>query len=119
MGCFLRSTGVATRRRPWLATALTLCVTVVGVFVVVSPGPAAEAQGPASPVVSAFDVGIAHPDGIVTGPDGALWFTNYGPGPGAGTGDNSIGRISTGGEVTGYTGPGINQPAHRRDQVDR
>ena len=33
------------------------------------------------------------------GSDGALWFTN--------SGNNSIGRITTGGVVTNYTDPGI------------
>ena len=42
------------------------------------------------------------------GPDGALWFTNYG--------NNSIGRITTAGAVTNYTGTGIDAPGgdHRR-----
>jgi virginiamycin B lyase len=40
--------------------------------------------------------------GITTGPDGALWFTD--------PGNNSIGRITTSGTVTSYTGPGISQP---------
>ena len=39
------------------------------------------------------------PAGIAAGPDGALWFTN--------TGNNSIGRITTSGVVTNYTGTGI------------
>ena len=39
------------------------------------------------------------PTSITTGPDGALWFTNYG--------NNSIGRITTEGVVTNYTGTGI------------
>ncbi len=52
--------------------------------------------------------GIGEPAGITAGPDGALWFTNEG--------DNSIGRITTAGQVTNYTGTGIGQPArdHRR-----
>ena len=41
--------------------------------------------------------GIASPQGITTGPDGALWFTNY-------TG-NSAGRITTTGTVTNYPDP--------------
>ena len=46
--------------------------------------------------------GIDEPAGITAGPDGALWFTN---------GDNnSIGRISTTGVVTNYTGTGIDSP---------
>jgi virginiamycin B lyase len=36
------------------------------------------------------------------GPDGALWFTN--------TGNNSIGRITTSGAVSNYTGIGIANP---------
>ena len=46
--------------------------------------------------------GIYLPEGIAAGPDGALWFTNYG--------SNSIGRITTTGTVTSYTGPGISTP---------
>ena len=42
------------------------------------------------------------PDDITTGPDGALWFTN--------AGNNSIGRITTAGVVTNYTGTGIDEP---------
>ena len=38
----------------------------------------------------------------MTGPDGALWFTN--------SGNNSIGRIRTTGAVTFYTGSGISGP---------
>ena len=44
--------------------------------------------------------------GIAAGPDGALWFTNYG--------NNSIGRITTTGVVTNYTGPGIGEPERDR-----
>ena len=42
------------------------------------------------------------PGGITAGPDGALWFTN--------DGNNSIGRITTAGVVTNYTGTGIERP---------
>ncbi len=45
---------------------------------------------------------ISSPTDIATGPDGNLWFTNGG--------SNSIGRITTGGVVTDYTGTGINDP---------
>ena len=46
---------------------------------------------------------IGTPFGIVTGPDGALWFTNE---------DNdTIGRIAVvGGTVTSYAGDGIREP---------
>ncbi len=45
---------------------------------------------------------ISGPHGIVAGPDKALWFTNYL--------DDSIGRITTAGQVTTYTGTGIRGP---------
>ena len=42
------------------------------------------------------------PEGITTGPDGALWFTN--------TGNSSIGRITTSGVVTNYTSGSVTDP---------
>jgi virginiamycin B lyase len=45
--------------------------------------------------------------GIALGSDGALWFTNSGSGFSCG---NSIGRITTVGTVTSYTGTGIYGP---------
>jgi streptogramin lyase len=47
--------------------------------------------------------GIDVPAGITSGPDGALWFVN--------NGNDSIGRITTGGVVTNYTDPSIDSPA--------
>lgn len=44
----------------------------------------------------------AEPTDIITGPDGALWFTNEG--------SNSIGRITTAGAVIIYTSLDINGP---------
>jgi hypothetical protein len=46
--------------------------------------------------------GMDEPFGITAGPDGALWFTNYG--------NNSIGRITTTGVVHLYAGAGIDDP---------
>ena len=46
--------------------------------------------------------GISSPNGITSGPDGALWFTN--------AGNNSIGRITISGTVTDYTGAGVDAP---------
>jgi streptogramin lyase len=46
--------------------------------------------------------GISSPAAITAGPDGALWFTNFG--------NNSIGRISTSGVVTNYTDASILNP---------
>ncbi len=39
------------------------------------------------------------PQGITSGPDGALWFTN--------SGSNSIGRITTSGAVSNYSDPSV------------
>ena len=55
--------------------------------------------------------GINEPDSITTGPDGALWFTNYG--------GNSIGRVTTSGRVTNYTGTGIDGPVGITTGPDR
>ena len=48
------------------------------------------------------DPTIDEPKDIVSGPDGALWFTNEG--------NTSIGRITTAGVVTNYPEPIINAP---------
>jgi virginiamycin B lyase len=45
------------------------------------------------------DPSISLPEGITTGPDGAMWFTN--------NGNNSIGRITTSGLVTNYADPSV------------
>ena len=49
------------------------------------------------------DPSIDQPAGITTGPDGALWYTNEG--------NNLIGRITTSGVVTNYTGTGVSTPS--------
>src|SRR4051812_44561153 len=45
---------------------------------------------------------VSHPDGIVAGPDGALWFTE--------ASDNRIGRIATNGTVQFFSDATISQP---------
>jgi virginiamycin B lyase len=53
-----------------------------------------------SGVLTTFsDPSISLPQGITTGPDGALWFTN--------SGSNSIGRITTSGAVSNYSDPSV------------
>jgi virginiamycin B lyase len=47
---------------------------------------------------------IVKPIGIVAGPDGALWFTNF-------TTNGSIGRITTSGTVTTYTRKAVIGPS--------
>jgi virginiamycin B lyase len=46
--------------------------------------------------------GVSHPQSIVAGPDGSLWFTN--------SVGNSIGKITTSGKITTYTAPGVTDP---------
>ena len=46
--------------------------------------------------------GISDPVGITTGPDGALWFTNFR--------SHTIGKVTTGGDVTLYHGKDISRP---------
>ena len=46
------------------------------------------------------DPSISLPEGITTGPDGAIWFTN--------AGSNTIGRITTAGAVSNYPDPSVN-----------
>jgi streptogramin lyase len=53
------------------------------------------------------DLGAGAPFGIASGPDGALWFSfAAGPGPWF-DGGSSIGRITTAGVVSSFTGTGI------------
>ena len=54
-------------------------------------GASAASAGSGSPVSIFTGTGIDNPEQIVTGPDGALWFTNE---------NNSIRRITTAGVVT-------------------
>ena len=67
---------------------------------------AAHFAAATTPQVTAFvsegPNGINAPGGITRGPDGALWFTN--------AGNNTIGRITTAGVVTTFTGAGISDP---------
>ena len=61
----------------------------------------AEASGPGHVTIYA---GLDHPDGITTGPDGGIWFTNNGPF------GYTIGMITTRGKAAVYAGPGIDAP---------
>jgi streptogramin lyase len=72
------------------ATVLVAAVTPA----VVASAPAASADGTAGVFTNYPGTGIASPAGITTGPDGALWFVNQG--------NESIGRISTTGEVSNF-----------------
>jgi virginiamycin B lyase len=59
------------------------------------------------PGASARTAAIVVPTYITDGPDGALWFTDLGNS----TDRGSIGRITTSGKVTIFSGGGINEPA--------
>ena len=65
-------------------------------------------QGEGAPSAGAISrfagPGISDPTGIVTGPDGNLWFTN--------AGNNSIGRITPAGVVTNFADASILSPLH-------
>jgi virginiamycin B lyase len=58
-----------------------------------------------SHITNYADPTIDDPMRIAAGPDGALWFTNFGQGVGG-----SIGRITTSGAVTNYADASINRP---------
>lgn len=59
--------------------------------------------GAAAPVVTTYtNPSISGPQGITTGSDGAVWFTNED--------SDSIGRVTTAGTVTNYTDSTISSP---------
>lgn len=79
---------------------LTSALTTVG------PVPSVHAEPVGT--VTAFPTGTEHPQGLAAGPDGNLWFTNasfLSPTP-----DNSIGRMTPTGEVSLFSGVGIDDP---------
>lgn len=85
----------ANRRGPVFGVVLVSLILLgsqaVGAAAVVPHAPEAAGQ------VTIFTKSIDHPEGIVAGPDGALWFTN----------STSIGRITTAGKISTYKGSGI------------
>ncbi len=86
-------------RRP---SIVSLAVLAVSASVLVPLALPAAASAQAGVVSNYTGPGISDPQAIIAGPDGALWFTNYG--------NNSIGRITTAGVVSNYTGVGISEP---------
>jgi virginiamycin B lyase len=64
-------------------------------------GAALAAARTAGPVFKLF-AGTNLPNQLVTGPDGAVWFTNVG--------SDSIGRVTASGGFRTFTGPGIDSP---------
>ncbi len=87
------------------STALAALVAVVLMAAGAAAQPLAEAStGAAGPRVEVTSFGnvVSSPAGITAGPDGALWFTNFG--------GDSIGRITTTGTVTAYRHTSIDFP---------
>ena len=88
-----------------VASALVLLtLPVVTLSSAVGPAAASQTATPAASTAGNVTVyrGLSNPAQIATGPDGAMWFTNQG--------NNSIGRITTAGAVSNYSGPGIARP---------
>jgi virginiamycin B lyase len=89
-----------TRGTIFVVTAVAAGVLVPAV--VGTGGGAALAAGrQAGPVFKLF-AGTNLPNQLVTGPDGAVWFTN--------DGSDSIGRVTPSGGFRTFTGPGIDSP---------
>jgi len=91
------------------AGRMTVCVGLAAISFIV-PWFASVANASTPVITNYTGTGISNPDAITAGPDGALWFTD--------AGNNSIGRITTGGVVTNYTGTGISNPDGITDGPD-
>ena len=98
---FGRLVGQMARRRNTFRLAGPCAFIVALPFLAVGVGAGAAAESLPGTVTN-YPATIRRPSGIAAGPDGAMWFTNYG--------NNSIGRITTAGTVTNYTGTGIDGP---------
>jgi virginiamycin B lyase len=94
-----------TALRRWAARGAAAVVTAAALAAGSQAAAAGAAQASARPAsvghVTSYG-NVSKPWGMVQGPDGALWFNNYG--------NNSIGRITTTGTVTNYTDPSIDGP---------
>ena len=95
--------GAAHSSRLWRLARLGTVILGAAFVPAVLPGSVASAGGGGGVITSFTDPSIDVPDGITSGPDGALWFTNEG--------NNSVGRITTSGVVTNYTATGIDEPS--------
>ncbi len=99
-----RQRGRTGHRSARVAVTLLMMVTLVaGVRTGVGSG-VAGASTPTRDVVDFPDPSIDTPEGIASGPDGNLWFTN------ANVDNSSIGRITPSGVVSNYTDPSIDAP---------
>jgi virginiamycin B lyase len=94
--------GIVIRGRAYRRTAgwgaLALALPLLGVGLVAGPAGASTA----GKVSNFTGTGISEPYGITAGPNGSLWFANFG--------NNSIGEISTTGVVSNFTDSSISEP---------
>src|ERR1700722_9537388 len=93
----------------------TLLVLLLGAVVLLAGAPAARAATSSGGGSRTNKAGggttylgrpVSCPSGIVTGSDGALWYTNSQT-SGSGGAGNSIGRITTGGAISAFKGSKI------------
>src|SRR2546421_8994518 len=92
---FCRRRGAGRWRWAGWATA------VLAVFTVLIASPVVTTAAASAGQITMYP-GIDSPRGIAVGPDGALWFTN--------PSNNSIGRITTSGAFSTFTGPCVYHP---------
>lgn len=96
------------RGRTSIVGLVGLILTLVGATVVVAGAPAVSAAPqdgvpPQAGVSTEYPLAAGDlPRGITVGPDGALWFANSGSG--------SIGRVTTDGTFSTFTGVGLDRP---------
>ena len=95
------SLGDAMRSRRFLVRFAALILLVAAPLQVVGASGASASVNHGG-VITAYGIGIDGPEGITSGPDGALWFTN--------ASGHSIGRITGSGVVTNFDGAEINHP---------
>jgi virginiamycin B lyase len=88
------------RNRWWLVPVALLSVLFTVSSQALEPLVATAVESGGAVSIPAY--GMDGPRDVTTGPDGALWFTN--------SYNNTIGRITTTGVVTNYTGNGIDTP---------
>ena len=93
--------GFGTRGCRRRVGAVVSALAVGACIVVVQPTPMPAVGSPDGNITSFSDSTLA-PELITAGPDGNLWFSNYG--------NNSIGRITPTGVVTSFTDPSIFSP---------
>ena len=89
------------RNRWWLVPVALLSVLFTVSSQALEPLVATAVESGGAVSIPAY--GMDGPRDVTTGPDGALWFTN--------SYNNTIGRITTAGVVTNYTGTGIDDSA--------